>query len=177
MYVLKRFLGLALFALSSPLFMASAHADADPPALLVAPPPSPAMQYVRDLLVLDAAAALKAEADKAGLDNPRRLSQPAYPLSSATNGQSFQVEGKAGEVDAAPPRYAAIRLTAILGVGSRLSALLDVNGQEVVYRSGRAAPVAGPDTGLRLVKIATPCVEILLDDGQSDTRCIHEVHP
>jgi len=151
--------------------LASAHAES--PALLVPPPPAPTTQYVRDLLVIDAAAALQAEADKAGANpaSPAGLLPRSHGLSSVAQNSAAPTDD---EEAFAPSRHDAIRLAAIFGVGSRLSALLNDNGHEVVYRAGRAAPVSGPDSGIRLVKIAAPCVEMLLGDGQSATRCLNE---
>jgi len=168
MYVPERIWAISLAALAS--LLTPAHAEhLQAPALLVDPPPAPTTQYVRDLLVIDAAAALKEEADKAGHDRYWTMPHSAYPVPSAATARHDK-----DETHVASPQRSVMRLKAILGVGSRLSALVDVQGRELVYRSGRAAPVSGPDTGLRLIKITVPCAEFVLDSGHPDTLCIHE---
>jgi len=177
MCVLKPPRGFVLCVLI-PLFLGAAHAANDTPALLVSPPPSPATQYVRDLLVLDAAAALNAEADKAQTYSPPSPLVPGhgYRTSGLTGTPSLSGDDNDEADSLALPRDV-MRLKAIWGVGTRLSALLDINGQTWVYRAGRAAALAGPHAGIRLIKIATPCAEFLLANGQSDTHCMSEGAP
>jgi len=163
----KQKFGWLLLALA--LLPPSVHAHST--ALLLPPPPSPAMQYVRDLLVLDAAAALNAEAVKVEMGSPRHLAAhpPGYFLSTEFASSSLSDDKQA---QSTPQPQRDVRLKAIVGVGQRLSAMLEIDGQTMVYRTGRDKPISGIDNGVRLIKISAPCVELRRKNGQSDTHCI-----
>jgi len=143
------------------------------------PPPAPPTHLVRELLEEDAQRALINErlshAPKAHAASGITPVSLAPTVSTNTSASAFE-PGPAPTV----PSVSAVRLKGIVGVGTQLSALVNIEGQDVLYRAGQALPAMGPDKGLRLVKIASPCIKFT--DIRHDTQtplsvCLNEVRP
>ena len=153
--------------------------SAESATLQIAPavPPAPPAHMVRELLEADAQRALVNERlSHASSANAASGITTVSPTSVAS-ASSFETGNvPAVQVKPAPP----VRLKGIVGVGMQLSAIVNIDGQDVIYRAGQALPALGPDKGLRLVKIATPCAKFT--DTRHDTEthisaCLNEVHP
>lgn len=123
---------------------------------------------VRDMLDIDARRALITERQAASGNM-----LPAGSLPSVTG--QFQVQPADSQV---PARAAAMpRLTGIAGVGTRLTAFIEAEGQKTHYVSGRAAPASGPDLGLRLHRIKSPCAYFEDQSGSAVTLCLNGETP
>lgn len=168
------------FGLLVSLAMLSA-AKAESLNLQVVPPapPAPPTHLVRELLEEDAQRALLNErlnhAPKAPVAPGITPVSLAPTVSTNTSASAFE-PGPAPTV----PSVSVVRLKGIVGVGTQLSAIVNIEGQDVLYRAGQALPAMGPDKGLRLVRIASPCIKFT--DIRHDTKtplsvCLNEVRP
>ncbi|OZI26055.1 hypothetical protein CAL26_01495 [Bordetella genomosp. 9] len=165
--------GFPLLALAL-LYAGYAHAsNLDVPP---APPAAPESRLVRELLEVDAQRALDAE---------KRIRQDARQVANVPAHSPFPSAASAPTASASPtpnappssPKEAPIpRLKGIVGVGGRLSAIVTADGQDTIYRAGRAAPFAGRDPGLRLMRIASPCADFLDTRNRAVAICVNGVH-
>ncbi|WP_427183756.1 hypothetical protein ACL598_19020 [Bordetella bronchialis] len=140
------------------------------------PPAAPESRLVRELLEVDAQRALDAE---------RRIRQDArqvanvpghLPAPSAASAPTASTSPTPNAPPASPKEAPIPRLKGIVGVGGRLSAIVTADGQDTIYRDGLAAPFAGRDPGLRLVRIASPCADFLDTRNRSLAICVNGVH-
>jgi hypothetical protein len=141
------------------------------------PPPAPPTHLVRELLEEDAQRALLNERLNHAPKAP--VAPGITPVSLAPTVSTYT---SAFEPGPAPPvpSVSTVRLKGIVGVGGQLSAIVNIEGQDVLYRAGQALPAMGPDKGLRLVRIASPCIQFT--DIRHDTQkplsvCLNEVRP
>lgn len=146
-------------------------------AVAPAPPPAPPAHLVRELLEQDARRALLNEqmADISKSGSARSPSSTTLPEMARANGPDEPIEAPAKPTEQAT----ATRLKAIVGVDGKLSAIVEVDGRAVVYRAGQALPAGGHDGGLRLVRIAAPCVELADPRHEPEARlsaCLNEGH-
>ncbi len=160
-----------LTSLAAPL---SAAAQSATEHVVPAPPPAPPAHLVRELLEEDAQRALATERRSGPM-------QGTVALPAATN-LPATVSASPPPAPAPAPTKSPVnaRLKGIVGVGGQLSAIVQIDGQDVLYRTGQPLPATGRDTGLRLVKIATPCAQFV--DHRHDTEttisvCLNEDHP
>ncbi|MDH0090895.1 hypothetical protein N7373_05495 [Achromobacter mucicolens] len=166
-----------LTGLAAPL-LAAAQSAAE--HIVPVPPPAPPAHLVRELLEEDAQRALATERRSGSMQGTAAL--PAGANLPAT------VSASSPPAPAPAPTKPTVnaRLKGIVGVGGQLSAIVQIDGQDVLYRAGQPLPATGRDTGLRLVKIATPCVQFV--DHRHDTEtetdtetsisvCLNEDHP
>lgn len=166
-----------LSSLAAPL---SAAAQSATEHVVPAPPPAPPAHLVRELLEEDAQRALATERRSGSMQGTAAL--PATATLPAT------VSASPPPAPAPAPTKSAVnaRLKGIVGVGGQLSAIVQIDGQDVLYRAGQPLPAAGRDSGLRLVKIVTPCAQLV--DHRHDTEtetdtetsisvCLNEDHP
>ncbi|MFY2007028.1 hypothetical protein ACOTCS_24700 [Achromobacter xylosoxidans] len=160
-----------LTSVAAPL---SAAAQSATDHVVPAPPPAPPAHLVRELLEEDAQRALATERRSGAIQGTAAL-PTAVNLPATVNAPS-------------PPAPAPIptkskpnaRLKGIVGVGGHLAAIVHIDGQDLLYRTGQPLPATGRDTSLRLVKIATPCAQFV--DHRHDTEttisvCLNEDHP
>ncbi|MDQ2148117.1 hypothetical protein RBI22_05315 [Alcaligenaceae bacterium C4P045] len=162
---------LSCFAVPLPSFAQSAMEQVVP-----LPPPAPPAHLVRELLEEDAQRALVTERRSGAIQGSAVLKQsmklPASVSESASD-SSAPV--------ASPPRPAVnARLKGIVGVGGKLSTIVTIDGQDMLYRAGQRLPATGRDIGLRLVKIATPCAQFVderHDTGTTISVCLNEDRP
>ncbi|MBJ7264160.1 MAG: hypothetical protein JHC61_10725 [Burkholderiaceae bacterium] len=144
-------------------------------------PPAPPAHLVRELLEEDARRALINERLSHASSAPAALGIATASPTLTVNAGLFEAGNSDSDVAVAPVKSApSVRLKSIVGVGTQLSAIVNIDGQDVVYRAGQTQPALGPDKGLRLVKIATPCARF--SDTRQDTAtplsvCLNEVHP
>lgn len=168
-----------------------AGASASEPAS--APPPGwDGAPLVRELLRLDAQAALAAEQDRlASLRGPAGRAEQARGGAGGYGAFGSQAHSGAPGMRAAggvatPPPYAshdgpgllpssAIRVHAIYGTGQRLHAELSVGGQRYLYRAGRRLPVGMPflpdEAVPALESIAGACVAVSRG-GRTERHCM-----
>lgn len=133
-----------------------------------APPAAPESRLVRELLEVDAQRALDAE---------RRIRQDALRTANIPAHGAPPSTTPVKKASPPAPKEAPIpRLMGIAGVGAHLSAIVESNGREVIYRRGTAAPVAGRDPGLRLLRIASPCAYFLDAHDRSLAICVNGVN-
>lgn len=168
-----------LTSLATPL---SATAQSAAEHVVPAPPPAPPAHLLRELLEEDAQRALATERRSGSMQGTAAL--PAAANLPATVGAS------SSPAPAPAPTKPAVnaRLKGIVGVDGQLSAIVQIDGQDVVYRAGQPLPATGRDTGLRLVKIATPCAQFVDHRHESEPEsetdaetaisvCLNEDHP
>lgn len=161
-----------------PLALLPASAAATGLEIAPPPPPAPPAHLVRELLEEDAKRALINER----LSNASKAAAAGetdhLPLPTARPPRA----NESGVPAAESPEPTAIhqpvtRLKGIVGVGGRLSAIVSVDGKEAIYRSGQPLPAIGHDSGLRLVRIAAPCVEFSAERNATTRRisaCLNE---
>lgn len=155
--------------------------SAESTTLKIAPdvPQAPPAHMVRELLEEDARRALVNErlshASSANAASGNTTVGPTLAIST------FEASNSTPNLPAVPVKPASVvRLKGIVGVGMQLSAIVSLDGQDVVYRAGQALPALGPDRGLRLVKIATPCATFTDTRHDPETpisACLNEVRP
>ncbi|KAG0767290.1 hypothetical protein G6F22_017676 [Rhizopus arrhizus] len=135
--------------------------------LLVAPeaPTAPPSHLVRELLEHDAKQALALEHLKS------KTSLAGSPVAAASAPADT---GLGGSAAASQPQHIPARLVAILGVGNRLAAHVQLGGRQAIYLSGTAAPISGPSNDLRLLEIATPCATFLSRTEATLPYCLDE---
>lgn len=139
------------------------------------PPPAPPTHLVRELLEEDAQRALLNERLNHAPKAHVAPGTATVSLAPAASTSAFE-PGSAPTISS----VSAVRLKGIVGVGGQLSAVVHIEGQDVVYRAGQALPALGPDKGLRLVRIASPCAQftdIRHDPKTPLSVCLNEVHP
>lgn len=149
-------------------FLLPLHTWADP-ILQVAPPPPPAppSATVNQLLQEDARRALAQE--------QRRSIEMGFSADSLAPLAGPHAADRGMPSSTAAPRPAAassVRLLAIVGVGNQLRAHVDAHGQRLTYQSGRASPLVGDGAGMRLMRIAPPCVHLASADGAPVQACL-----
>lgn len=157
--------------------------SAESATLQIAPavPPAPPAHLVRELLEEDAQRALVNERLSHASNAHAAPGIATVSPTPVVNAGSFEAGNSDSNVLAVPVKSAPpVRLKGIVGVGMQLSAIVNIDGQDAIYRAGQALPALGPDRGLRLVKIATPCAKFT--DTRHDTEthisaCLNEVHP
>lgn len=123
---------------------------------------------VRDMLDIDARRALITERQAASGNM-----LPAGSLPSVTG----QFQGQQADSPTPDSTAAMPCLTGIAGVGARLTAIIQVEGQQTHYVSGRADPATGPDLGLKLRRIKTPCAFFEDQSGSAVTLCLNGETP
>ena len=171
------FMGLAI-GFSLPFAVSAESATLQ---IATAVPPAPPAHLVRELLEEDARRALVNERLSHASNAHAAPGIATVSPTPAVNAGSFEAGNSDSNVLAVPVKPAPpVRLKGIVGVGMQLSAIVNIDGQDVIYRAGQALPALGPDRGLRLVKIATPCAKFT--DTRHDTEthisaCLNEVHP
>lgn len=169
---------IALALLVSPCCPLLAMEQSAPPAIAPAAPSAPPAHLVRELLEEDAQRALLNErVTAAPPTNPEISGRNQQP--DADGGMATRAAGAAATTSV-PLDWKAnpIRLKTIMGVGRRLSALINVEGKDALYRSGQQRAVSGVDGGWRLLQIAPPCVELANPSTEADRRvqaCLNEV--
>lgn len=142
-----------------------------------APPPAPPAHLVRELLEQDARRALLNEqmGNTSKSSSARSETSISLPKEARANDLDEPLEKPTAET----ARATVTRLKAIVGVDGKLSAIVEIDGREAVYRAGQALPTGGHSGGLRLVRIATPCVELADPRHEPEARlsaCLNEGH-
>lgn len=152
----------------------SATGSAQADNLSVAPeaPAAPPSHLVRELLEHDAKQALALERTKSKTVSAG--SPHAAAPATATATANVQ---QATTYSAAPTEQRLARLIAIVGVGSRLAAHLQLDNRQAVYLAGKAAPVTGAGQGMRLLEISPPCATFLSQAEETFTYCLDERAP
>lgn len=169
---LPSFFGM-LFCFAAPLpsFAQSAMEQVVP-----LPPPAPPAHLVRELLEEDAQRALVTER-RSGATQGGAVLPPSLKLPAAVSEPAADSSAPAPS----PPKPAVnARLKGIVGVGGRLSTIVTIDGQDMLYHAGQQLPATGRDIGLRLVKIATPCAQFIderHDTGTTISVCLNEDRP
>ena len=169
--------------LAAPVLPMTTSAESINLQVVPAPPPAPPAHLVRELLEEDAGRALANERLAQGHAASTRASVSATNQLQVTTAAPDSNPGDSSEpVEPPKPRPRAARLKGIVGVSGSISAIVDVDGRDVMYRAGQRLPAMGHDPGLRLVKIATPCA-IFIDNRHETEKqtqisvCLNEVHP
>lgn len=166
-----------LTSLAAPL---SAAAQSATEHVVPAPPPAPPAHLVRELLEEDAQRALATERRSSApqVNSPATAVSLPPTLAAALPSDPASGPTSPGATPTKPTVNA--RLKGIVGVGGKLSAIVQIDGQDVLYRAGQPLPATGRETGLRLVKIATPCAQFVDHRHETETPisvCLNEDHP
>ncbi|MBB1597484.1 hypothetical protein [Achromobacter sp. UMC46] len=160
-----RLAGLAL-AIGMP---ATGAAQAENPSVAPEAPPAPPSHLVRELLEHDAKQALALERSKS------KTAFAGSPLGAPPPAATAPADAEqAAQASASPPKQLLVRLIAIVGVGGRLAAHLQVDNRQAVYLNGKAAPVTGAGQGMRLLEISPPCATFLSQAEETLTYCLDE---
>lgn len=140
--------------------------------LTVAPeaPAAPPSHLVRELLEHDAQQALAQERTK------NKTSLVGIPLGAPLGAAPINID-QAAAAPPSPPKHTLGRLVAIVGVGNRLVAHMQLGGKQATYLGGKALPITGSDLGLRLLEISPPCSTFQLQDQEFFTYCLDERAP
>ncbi len=142
------------------------HAQPESQTIVPSPPPAPPSHLVRQLLELDARQALAEERSKV------KSPIPMSPL-----GEMPLSADPATTETPAPPKAPTARLLAIVGVGKRLVAHIQVGERQAAYLGGTASRIAGPDLGLSSLNISPPCATFSIRDQDASTYCLDERAP
>lgn len=157
---------LCIAALSLGMIATSSQAQGNEQASLPAPPPAPPSHLVRQLLEHDARQALAHEMAKSKATNS------TTPFGSDVIGTQATTQEPA-----TAPKPPAARLLAIVGVGNRLVAHIQVGSRQAGYLAGEGKRVAGPDLGIGLVRISPPCATFDIRGQDVSTHCLDERAP
>ncbi len=141
-------------------------AQAESQAIVPSPPPSPPSHLVRQLLELDARQALAEERAKV-----------KSPIPTNPFGETPLNADPATTETQAPPKPPTARLLAIVGVGKRLVAHIQVGERQAAYLGGSTSRIAGPDLGLSTLEISPPCATFSIRDQDASTYCLDERAP
>lgn len=128
------------------------------------PPAAPVSHLVRELLEQDAQRALLTEQKNAA--NTSVLGTTSGPSALGAEG-SPAAGGTSNPAPSTATSTPAVQLQAIVGVERDLAVIVSQAGQRSAFRSGHAAPVAGADTGLRLIRVSTPCAVFRQESAQA----------
>lgn len=169
---------IALALLIAPCVSLATTEETPPPAIAPTALAAPPAHLVRELLEEDAQRALVNERITAATQSGAGSAAAAAPP-LASFGMTTATDGTAQATPGPRPRSAEpLRLKNIVGVGRRLSALVNIEGHDALYRVGHARAVSGDDSGWRLLQITPPCVELADPSTEVDRRvraCLNEV--
>ncbi|MFY3550750.1 hypothetical protein YH64_016545 [Achromobacter sp. LC458] len=160
--------GLAL-AIGMP---ATGAAQADKLSVAPEAPAAPPSHLVRELLEHDANQALALERSKS------KAAIAGSPLGAPPTMATAPADAEqAAATSTSPPKQPLARLVAIVGVGGRLAAHLQLDNRQAVYLNGKASPVTGHGQGMRLLEISAPCATFLSQTDETLTFCLNERTP
>lgn len=151
---------------------ATGLAQADKLSVAPEAPAAPPSHLVRELLEHDARQALAIERDKS-----KTAFAGSPPTAAPSTATALADADQPTAISASPPKQRLARLVAIVGVGGRLAAHLQVDSRQAVYLTGKGTPVTGAGQGMRLLEISPPCATFLSQQEETFTYCLDERAP